>query len=845
MNGSIWKKLLPHAIAVLVFLIVALIYCKPALDGKVLSQGDVTQHMGMVKQSEDFNQKYGHYPLWTESAFSGMPAYTISAPSPVTFMNKLGFFLYSFNPIMLFFFACMSFYILTQTLRINVWLSVLSSLAFAYSTFDPIILVVGHTTQMVAIGFMPLVVAGFLLILRKKYITGAAIMTISLGLQAGVTQHIQVIYYTGFMIAFIAIAYLIKSNRENQLKAAWLPLGIAVVSAILGFCMNAVAFVPVQEYAKETMRGGKSELTDSTAGNKTKGGLDKDYAFMWSYGVGETATLMVPGARGGGYISRDNGENSKFVERLGELGVPESSALQFAARYGYWGPQHDTAGPVYLGAVICFLFIFGLVYAKSWHIWWILPVSIFAILLAWGKNFSSFNYFLFDYFPFYSKFRAPTMSLIIPQLTFPLLAAIGLDQLLSDKSPKEIIWKKFRAAVLITGGLFLLITASYFMSDFKGKEDNLLREQFTSGMLQQAGRGKQPTPEMQQQVTEVVNSVIKSLQADRQSIFGSDVLRTMLFLIGAIVLLGLYLKDKIKPVILLAGLTLLSSYDLLAEGRKYMNEDSFVEPIDNDAAFVKSSADQKILNDPEKNFRVFDQTADAFQDSHASYYHNSIGGYSPAKLALYQDIIEKQLVKGNARAYNMLNTKYFIRRNAAGNDEEAILNPDAYGSCWLVKGIEYVNDANEEMKALDNTNVRDTAIVRKSFQSVIKFLPVADSAASIKLIENLNDKISYKFSAKTNQFAVFSEVYYDKGWNAYLDGNKTDYYRVDYILRGMPVPAGEHTIEFRFEPKSVSMGTSISLIANIAGLLLLIGAIWTGWRNWNKKQPENLNVVKK
>ena len=400
-------------------------------------------------------------------------------------------------------------------------------------------------------------------------------------------------------------------------------------------------------------------------------------------------------------------------------------------------------------------------------------------------------------------------------------------------------------AVIITGGFFLLITASYFMTDFKGKEDNLLKEQFTSGMLQQAARGKQPTPEMQQQVSEVVNSVMKSLQADRQSLFGSDLLRTMFFLIIAIVLLGLFLKSKIKPVILLAGLTILSSYDLLAEGRKYMNDDSFVEPVDNDAAFVKSSADQKILNDPEKNFRVFDQTADAFQDSHASYYHNSIGGYSPAKLALYQDIIEKQLAKGNARVYDMLNTKYFIRRNPAGNDEEAIVNPDAYGACWLVKSIQYVNDANEEMKALDNTNVKDTAIVRKSFQNLIKFLPVADSTASIKLMENLNDKISYKFSAKTNQFAVFSEVYYDKGWNAYLDGNKTDYFRVDYVLRGMPVPAGDHTIEFRFEPKSVSRGTAISLIANIAGLLLLIAAIWNVWKNWNKKEPENMNVAKK
>ena len=839
MNSSLLKKILPHGIAILIFLIVAVLYCKPALDGKILSQSDVIGHKGMVQQSEEFNQKYGHYPLWTESGFSGMPAYTIMAPSSATILNYIVYPLYSFNPIVLFFFSCISFYFLMLVLRINPWLGILSSLAFAYSTFDPIILAVGHNTQMVAIGFMPAVIGGFLLLTQKKYIAGAAAFSISLGLQATVTQHIQVVYYTVIVVGFIGIAYLIKCWKEKQIKDVWPVLAIAIGGAILGFCMNAVALLPVQEYAKETMRGGKSELTSGDSKNKTKGGLNKDYAFQWSYGIAETSTLFVPGSYGGGQVGKEYGDNSKFAEKLQEIGIPEGSAAQYANAYGYWGKQPNTAGPVYFGAVICFLFIFGIVYVKSWQKWWIIPASIFAILLSWGDNFSSFNYLLFDYLPFYNKFRAPTMALIIPQITFPLLAALALNQLLADTGPKEIIWKKFKTSVLVTGALLILIGAIYFSSDYKSPRDITLKQSFTSSILQQMSRGKQPTPEMEQQVNGTVNTMIKGLQDDRQSLFGSDLLRSLLFVAIAVVLIGAYLKNKIKPVYLLIGLLILSSYDLLAEGRKYLNEDSFIEPADIDSMFRPSSADEKIKRDPEKNFRVFDRSNDAFQDSHASYFHNSIGGYSPAKLALYQDIIENQLAKGNQAVYNMLNTKYIISRNPAANDDEAILNPNAFGPCWLVKAIHYVANADEEMKALDSINLKDTAIVQKRYENIIKFTPVADSTASIKLIENLNDKIDYQFSSKTNQFAVFSEVYYDKGWNAYIDGNKADYCKVDYVLRGMPVMAGEHKIEFRFEPRSVAIGTTISWLAHIFGYILLFAAIWVEWRNWKKQNVKH------
>jgi hypothetical protein len=354
-------------------------------------------------------------------------------------------------------------------------------------------------------------------------------------------------------------------------------------------------------------------------------------------------------------------------------------------------------------------------------------------------------------------------------------------------------------------------------------------------ILQSSSRGKQPTPEIQQQAMQVSNGLIKGLQADRQSILGSDLLRTILLIAIAVTLVGLYIKGKIKEVILIAGLAVLSSYDLLAEGRKYLNEDNFVEPNDFESAFAPSAADVQISKDPEKNFRVLDDAEGGWsQDARASYHHNSIGGYSPAKLGLYQDLLDSQLLKGNLMVYNMLNTKYFIQRNPSTGQPQASLNPNAFGSCWLVKSIKYVSNGNEEMKALDNVNVKDTAIVDRKFESVIKFLPEPDSTASIKLVENKNDIVDYKFSSKKNQFAVFSEVYYDKGWDAYLDGNKTAYCKTDYILRGMPVPAGEHTIEFRFQPPIYRLGNTVSIWSSIIVYLLLIAAIAVEWRNRNK-----------
>lgn len=840
MNSPLLKKALPHLIAILVFLVVSIVYCKPALEGKVVNQHDMLGYKGMAQQSFEYKEKHGHFPLWTESMFGGMPAYNIAMDAKYPLQTGvLGYVmtLWLPAPISFFFLACICFYILTLVLRINPWIGVLAALAYAYSTYDPVIIGVGHVTKMLAIGYAPAVIAGLLLLLQRKYLLGAALMTIFFSLQVS-TQHLQVVYYTLISAGFLTLAYLIYSWQEKQLRATFIGLAIAVVAGIVGFGAYSMNNLPVQEFSKETMRGGRTELTGSSNSGmySINGGLSKEYAFQWSYGIPETLTLLVPGSFGGGYLGREITGDSKAADKMVEAGYPEDYAMQIANSKVYWGPQSITAGPVYLGAVCFFLFILGIVFVKGWPKWWLISVAVTGIVLAWGKSFPSVNNFLFDHLPYYNKFRAPTIALIMPQFAFPLLGALGLDQFLKSTASKEEIWKKFRLSVMITAGVLVLVCLFYFSASYKGANDDNNQKNFSGQYLQQLSRGQQPTSEMQQQAIGFGSAVMSALKADRQSIFGSDLLRTILLIAGSVVLIGLFLKGKYtQRVILLGGLLVLSSYDLLAVGRRYLNDDSFVEASDFEAGLAPTAADTRIKSDPEKNFRVFDETGgDPFSDARTSYFHNSIGGYSPAKLGLYQDIIEHQLSKGNMMVFNMLNTKYFIQPNPSNGQPEPRINPGAFGPCWLVKSIHYVKDGNEEMKALDSINVKDTALIQEKFKSLVKSEPVPDSSASIHLIENQNDKISYKFSAKTNQFAVFSEIYYDKGWNAFLDGNKTDYCRVDYILRGMSIPAGEHTIEFRFEPHSYELGSTISVLSAIVAFLLLIAAGVQVWKNRNK-----------
>ncbi|MEO6948420.1 MAG: hypothetical protein ABI123_02225 [Ginsengibacter sp.] len=837
MKNINFKKLLPHLIAVIVFLLVAIVYCKPALQGEVVAQHDIQGWRGMAQQSFEFKEKQGHFPLWTNSMFSGMPAYQIAMDAKTAISVSYIYDILTLGlpkPISFFFLACICFYFLCMVVRINPWLGILGGLAYAYSTFDPIIIAVGHDTQMISIGYAPAVIAGILLLYQKKYWAGFAITALFASLII-MQNHVQIVYYTLIIAAIMTIAFFIKSYRENHLTTALKGAGLALLAGLIGLAINAVSLMPTYEYAKESMRGGRSELTLGDANVKTKGGLDKDYAFRYSLGFTETLTMMVPGLYGGSNGGDEYKSNSKFVEKFSELGVPEEQALQYENGMSYWGGQPVTSGPVYFGALICLLFIFGMVYLKSWYKWWLLAASIVGVVLAWGANLQGVNFFLFDYLPLYNKFRAPTMALVIPQFCFPFVAVLGINQLISHPYDLKETWKKIRLTAIISGVIIILLAGFYFTASFSSPNDKNFKESIQQNLLGQVPPGQQAPAEIQQRAMQTSSAIIGALQSDRKSLMGGDLMRTIILMALGLGLITLFVKKKISAIFFFSALIILNAYDLLGVGLRYLNSDKFVEESNFEAAFTPTEADIQISKDPDHaNFRVFNQTVDVFNDASTSYHHNSVGGYHPAKLGLYNDLITYQLSKGNMNVFNMLNTKYFIVQNPQTGKPMAQLNPNAYGNAWLVKGIKYVPGANEEMTALDNTDLRDTLIVESQFKNNIKEIPSHDSTASIQLKNNLNDEINYVYKSTTPQVAVFSEVYYPHGWNAYIDGQKSDYFKADYLLRAMYIPAGNHEIQFRFEPSSYTAGRIITIVSTILMLLILLGAAIFYSKNRNK-----------
>lgn len=836
MNSAWFKKAAPHIYAILAFLLLSIIYCQPALMGKVLEQHDTLGWRGMAQQSFEFKEKFGYFPLWTNSMFGGMPAFAIAFEGTIiqTIYLQNILTLWMPVPIGFFFLSCISFYFLGIVFRLKPLIAAMAAIAFAWSTYDPVIIAVGHNTKMWAIAYMPAVIASLLLIFQGRYLLGAGLLALFFGLQTS-TQHIQMVYYTAIIMACISVAYLISSYRKKQLKPVFMGFGVAIAAGILGIATYAISWYPLQDYSKETMRGGRSEVTiGKDSANLTKGGLDKDYAFGWSYGIGETLTFVVPSIYGGssrtaiaGEAVSEIGENSEVAKVLQEkTGMSEDQANELAKQVvsTYWGEQPSTSGPVYFGAIICGLFILALFYVNSWHKGWLVAAIIIGTVLAWGKNFSSINYFLFDYLPLYNKFRAPTIAMVIPQLCFPLLAALGLQQFLDEKEAGLFNWKKFKSAGIALAVLVVVLIGFYVMADYSSGSDAFMKEQL-AGMM--AG-GQQQSPEMQQQAQSFAQSVIRALEDDRQSLYGKDLIRALVLIGLAIGLLFYYAKGKLSAQVMMIGILCLSSFDILSVGRRYLSNRNFVEAEEFEAGLQATPADLQIKQDTRYPYRVFDRSTggNPFESARASYFHNSIGGYSPAKLGLYQDLIEHQLAKGNMQVYNMLNTRYFIVQNPADGKPVVQQNPNAFGPVWLVNKIEFVADGNTEIQALDSTNLMEVAVVQEKYRTAAGVAPVSDSTASITWLENKNDLVRYKSSSASPQFAVFSEVYYDKGWNAYIDGKLTPHVKANYILRGMAIPAGDHSIEFRFEPKAVALSKTITTVSTILlGLLLIAGFV--------------------
>lgn len=819
-----WKSLLPHAIAIGIFLVVAVIFCKPALEGKVLSQSDVSHWKGMAQDLFNYKATHGHYPLWNNNLFGGMPAYQIAmeAANPITpiYFHQL-FMLFLGKPIGFFFLLCIGFYFLSQVIGTKSWIGILGSIAYAYATYDPIIIAVGHDTKMQAMAYMPALLGALWLIYKKEYWWGAALTALFSFLLIAM-NHLQVTYYFLIMAGIMTIAFMIQWIKQKEYKHLGISLAIALSMGALGVGPNIVSLATTSDYAKATMRGGSVMLDSTGTATKSKG-LEIDYAFYYgSYGLAETYTFLVPGVYGGS----SGGEldiHSNFAKKALERGIPEDQAAQIAGYMPtYWGPQPMTSGPVYLGAIICFLFILGMVYLKTWHRWWILAVCILAVMMSWGSNFMGFNSFLFNNLPLYNKFRAPSIILILPQLLFPLLGIMALQQLLFEEKNKAIALASLKKAVYITGAFILGAVLLYFSFDYAGKDDQI------KNMLTQMLGGNQ----------EEANSFYNVLKEDRRSMFGSDLIRSIIFIAGAVALLWFAIQQKLKTIYALIAILVLSSADLFTVGKRYLSEKNFEDAeVVNESQFAPTPIDQQILSDTSKP-RVLNLTTDPYTDAITAYHHRSVGGYHPAKLSIYNDLIQFQLNKQpmNIGVLNMLNTRYFIVPNPQNGQPGLQVNPAALGHVWFVKGIQYEKDPGAVMKAMNQFSPADTAIVEEQYKTSIPFAPEYDSTANITQVLNDNDLIRYRSNSTKNQFAVFSEIFYDRGWKATIDGKEAPIVKVNYVLRGLAIPAGNHEIVFEFKPASYYNSAKIAVITSAPIWILLVLAAFFSLRKKREDQ---------
>ncbi len=863
MNRISFKSILPHIIAFAIFLLTTLIFCKPAIEsGVVLKQGDVTSWQGMSHQSIEYAEKNGHFPLWTVSMFSGMPSYQIAMKgpwSPVSIFDKITQFGLP-QPFNFFFLACISFYFMCICLGITPFAAIIGSLAFAFSSYNPIIVTAGHNTKMLALAYAPAVIGAVVLIFNKKYLWGFALAALFTALEIA-QGHQQISYYLFLVLGIMGISYLIHFLKNRETKHAFRSIGLILIAGLIGVASNALILMTTYDYAKDSKRGGqlvmdqKSNSKDKISGEKTTG-LSKDYAFMWSYGISETWSLMFPGVMGFGshqaerdgdvYIFPKIKDNGPLVNYMTE-NLPQLPADQVASQMNgaiYWGDQPFTNGPVYLGAIICFLFLFGMFYLDGKHKWWILTASILAIMLSWGDNFKSFNYFMFDYFPLYNKFRVPTMILVIPQLLFPIMASLVLNKLINKQ--EETDWKKFKLAAIATAVVFGLIGFFYSTSDFSKENtertfafNNILKSNSPNMQVQMQELDQKFKPSIDNQIYEAMvsnigrdasagdptiaaRSFVSALHKERASFLYDDIIRSLILVALAMALIAMFIKKKINAMIMIVGITILSTADLLQFGMNYLNDKSFEAKADAEAnSFPLTPADQQILADKDPNYRVFNTSS--MEEAKTSYYHKSIGGYHPAKLGIYDDLIAYQF-KGNINmsVVNMLNAKYFIQQQE--NGKIAQQNPGALGNVWFVEGVQYVKGPANEMRALDNFNPKDTAIVDESFKNTVGNFSAPDSLASIKQTSFDNDAITYESNSSTSNIAVFSEVFY-KDWFAYVDGKKTPYFKTNYVLRGLNVPSGKHKIEFKFEPAVYFLGSKINAIASWLVLIILLAAI--------------------
>ncbi|MBS0030465.1 YfhO family protein [Chitinophaga sp. 22321] len=822
---STWTKaLIEHLAALLIFLVLGFVFCSPVLDGKKLFQSDMMHYQGMQKEAADYYQATGDLPMWTNSMFGGMPSYVIfTGPST----NKIGILnkiltLGLPNPVDMFFVLMMGMYVFLTVMDVRYWIRIMGAIAYGFTTFTVVSMDAGHITKVMSMAYMAPVLAGMILTYRGRYIAGASLTAVAAAVQI-YYNHPQITYYTLLIAVCLAVAAGINAFREKQLprflKASVL-LAIAGGMAVLPAMDNLLI---MKEYTNYTIRGSQSELTlnQQDLANKKSGGLDINYAFQWSYGKGETFTLLLPHLVGGS-TGEALSTNSSTYKALIEIGVPPAraeAAVNSASWQLYWGAQPFTSGPAYIGAIICFLFVLSLLIIKSWHKWWLVAATVIGIVLSWGANFPELNNFLFYHLPLYSKFRAPTMALAIPQVTMVILACWALQELVYGNQSKAQLQQYLKMAFYVTTGLVILLAlGGSVLYPFSGPADNA----FLARYARQLG-GDAPAARL-----------LGALKQDRSAALRTDGIRALILIIVAFAALWYFLKDKLKAGYAVLIITAAVLFDLFQIDKTYMNENNFNDAVQMADYITPSAADEQILKDKDPYYRVINLTTNPFLDANTSYFHKSVGGQSPAKLWIYEDLIEHQLTKNNMAVFNMLNTKYFIVPDQQSGQPIAQLNPGALGNAWFVKAISWVPDANTEMRALDHFNPKDTVIIDQRFRATTgAFTPAADSSATITLTKYGLNALKYTAQNNGEGLAVFSDIYYPAGWKAYIDGKESPIIRVNYALRGLKIPAGKHEIDFKFEPATFFLGRKIAGISSV--LLLVLVAAGFGWTAWKSR----------
>ncbi len=825
------QKGLPYFTAVIVFIVLSAVYFSPVLKGKELPQMDNTHAIGMAKELVDYEKETGDKAMWTNSMFSGMPAYQIKGDSSndiFSYVNRVTRLGLPFKTIAILFMYLLGFYLLLISLKIDPWLSIAGAIAFAFGSYNLIIIIAGHITKTYAIALMASVIAGVLYTYNRNKWTGGLFTAIALGMEIAY-NHVQITYYLAILVLVIITAKFIYAIKEKVLPHFVRATGVLAIAAILAFLPSITNLWSTYEYGKLSIRG-KSDLK-APEGQKEHSGLDKDYAFAWSYGKKETLTLLVPNVVGGASEGLANSKEamSNVDNRLKQY-VGQSSQ--------YWGGRSFTSGPVYIGAIICFLFFLGAFYYKGKERWWLIGATILSIFLAWGKNFAVFNDFIFYYFPLYNKFRTVEMALVIASVTMPLLAFLGLKTIYDKPEVIKQDIKSFFIAFILTGGVsFLLaIMPTAFYDFLTPMEKNIFSEQISKG-------GENAT---------MYQLLESNLVAARQTLLTADAWRSFFFILLAAGSIWFYAQGKISTRYFTWGLAILILIDLWGVDMRYLNNDKFISKTKAKQIFAKSKADIIIDQDKDLYYRVFSIYQNPFTEVNTSYFHKSIGGYHGAKLRRYQDVIDRYLspdwqqlittlkqpgaMPGDAEeqldnmpVLNMLNAKYVI----FNPNEQPIFNPNYMGNAWFVNSVMIVSGADEAITAIGKTDMHNVAVVAQEFANKVEGYKRDSINGQVLLNNYAPDHLIFTSTSTQKQLAVFSDIYYAKGWNAYIDGKPAGYIRVNYMLRGLMIPAGEHTIVFKFEPKSYKYGQIIALISSIL-VLLLIG-LWL-YNQWKKNE---------